>query len=218
MTRRIGWVAFAVLALVGFVASAIGGAFTIGIELANGSPFTTLTAAGTTLLWLVFWRWVGLGAWLRAHPPLGDDGLPIRTLDPVGPWGVVGRVLLSLLVVGFVTVTVWGAVSNRRSNDRAERVRVAAERVARSDELTVAEVKAASTAQLTWAWDADQSDAGLSPLDQLLTVPDARVIDASVTDEGAAVLLRPNGDGPPCVVVTVDNDDLIRSRLTNDCT
>lgn len=218
MTRRFGWIAFAVVALVAFVTSAIGGAFTIGIQLVDGSPFSILMAAGTTILWLVFWRWIGLGAWLRAHPPLGEDGLPVRTLEPIGPWGIVGQVLLSLMVIGFTTLMVWGTVAEQRSNQRAERVRVDAERIARSADLTVADVNAASLAYSTWAWSAaDAADPGASPFDELLTVPDAYVTDASVTDDGAAILIRPDGEGPPCVVVTIDNDELIRSRLTDDC-
>lgn len=218
-TRRAGWTAFAVVALIAFVASAIGGAWTIGIALADGSVFSTLVAAGTTVLWLVFWRWIGLGAWLRAHPPLGDDGLPVRTLEPIGPWGIVGRVLLSLMVIGFVALTVWSTVSEQRREDRAEQVRSDAERIARVDELTVADVEAAEAAYANWTWAVGEGvDAGPSPLDVLLTVPGAQVLDTSVTVEGAAVLLRPDDEGPPCVVVTVDNAGVIRSRLTDDCT
>lgn len=218
MTRRIGWIAFAVFALVGFVGSAIGGAWTIGIELADGSPFTTLMAAATTIVWLAFWRWIGLGAWLRAHPPLGDDGLPVRTMEPVGPWGIVGRVLLSLMVIGFVTTTVWGAVVENRTTERAEQTRVKAERAARSNELTVADAKAASLAYSTWAWSAaDAVDPGPSPFDDLLTVPNAHVVDVSVTKDGAAILVHPDSGTPPCVVVTVDDSDIIRSRLSQDC-
>ena len=218
MTRRIGWIAFAVLALVAFVGSAIGGAFTIGVALADGSPFDVLKAAGPTVIWLIFWRWIGLGAWLRAHPPLGEDGLPVRTLEPMGPWGIVGQVLLSLMVVGFVTLTVWGTVVDQRDSERAEQVRSDAERIARNDELTVARVKAADLAYPNWAWTAaDAADPGPSPYDDLLTVPDAHVVDAAVTDQGAAILIRPDGSGPRCVVVTIDNSDLIGSRLTDDC-
>lgn len=215
--RRFGWMAFATFALVAFVTSAVGGAWTVGIQLSDGSPFSTLMALGTTILWLVFWRWIGLGAWLRAHPPLGDDGLPVRTMEPVGPWGIVGRVLLSLMVIAFVTVTVWGAVDDQRANERAERVRVDAERIARIDKLTVADVKAADVTYGIWSWSADSNDPGPSPLAELLTVPDAHVVDVSVTAEGAAVLIHPDGGTPPCVVVTVDESDLIRSRLTDDC-
>ncbi|MEO6989767.1 MAG: hypothetical protein ABI239_14105 [Aquihabitans sp.] len=217
MTRRIGWLAFAVFALLGFVGSAIGGAWTIGIELADGSPFTILMAAGTTIAWLFFWRWVGLGAWLRAHPPLGEDGLPVRALEPVGPWGIVGRVMLSLMVIGFVTLTVWGAVDNQRVNERAEQIRVKAERIARSNELTVADVQTAEKAYGIWSWSAGSKAPGPNPYDELLTVSDAQVVDVSVTSDGAAVLIHPDGGTPPCVVVTVDEDELIRSRLTEDC-
>lgn len=200
--RRAGWLIFAGVAAICFAGTVIGGAWMLGIALSDGTPFAVLTVAIQTALMVVFWRWIGLGAWLRANPPLGEDGLPVRTLEPVGPWGVVGRLLLSLLAVGAIVVSVWGAVDDQNINERADRVRADAERAAKGAGLTVADVERASVAVPLY--------------DDLLRVDDAVVTKVSVTKDGAAILLRLD-ESPPCVVVTIDRRELIRSRVTNDC-
>ena len=217
MARRWGWLALATVGALFFLASAIGGAWALGLALRDGDVARALLGAGPVVLTLVFWRWITLGAWLRATPPLDPDtGKPIARAEPAGPWGVVGRILLVLLVAGFTGALVWGPTVDRRTTNAAEGVRSQAERSVRADGTTVADVDRIRTARSVWASGAGTVAAEPDPFDELAQVPGAELVDVSVQGRQAALLFEPD-DSPPCVVVTIDGDDLVRSRLTATC-
>lgn len=211
---RWGWVALAAFAGLQFLITALAGAWTIGLAVRDGGRWEVLLALVPVAFGLLFWRWIALGAWLRANPPIDpDSGQPVHEPEEVGPWGVVGRVLLGLMVVGFVALAVLAATVDRQATDEAEQVRDRAERVARRKGLTVADVADAVDDRTIWAFRPQGSP---DPFEELLAVPGALVVDASTSGDGAAILLEPE-DSPPCVVVTIDRNELIRSRLTGDC-
>jgi len=217
VARRWGWLVLATVGALFFLASAIGGAWALGLALRDGDVARALLGAGPVVLTLVFWRWITLGAWLRANPPLDPDtGKPIARAEPAGPWGVVGRILLVLIVAGFTGALVWGPTVDRRTTNAAEGVRSQAERSVRADGTTVADVDRIDTARTIWANGAGTVAAGPDPFDELAQVPGAELVDLSVQDGQAALLFEPD-DNPPCVVVTIDGDDLVRSRLTATC-
>lgn len=215
MTRRWGWYALAGIGAAAFLAMALGGAWGLGLALRDGEAAGAVLGAGPVVLGLVFWRWITLGAWFRARPPLDHDtGQPVAPAEPIGPWGIVGQVLLVLIVGGFTILAAYAASLDRSSTDAAEEVREQAERTVRGNAVTVARVEQAQVAHGTWAWDggAGRPD----PYDELAVVPGAELVDVSVRQGQASLLFSPD-DAPPCVVVTVDADDLVRSRLTTDC-
>ena len=214
MARRWGWMALAALSALFLVGTALVGAWTIGIAIRDGGRWGVLTALVPVALGLLFWRWIALGAWLRANPPIDPEtGEPVREPEEVGPWGVVGRVLLGIMVLALVGIGVWAATAGRQATDRAETVRDQAERIARRRSLTVADVADAQDARIAWA---SSPDGEADPYQALLPGTEATVIRVSVSDEGAAILIEPDR-APPCVVVTVDRNDLIRSRLSDAC-
>lgn len=215
MLRRWGWYGLAAVGGVAFVGTAIGGAWGLGLALRDGELGGAVLGAGPVVLGLVFWRWISLGAWLRARPPLDPEtGQPVHPAEPIGPWGIVGQILLVLIVGGFTVLAVYAATLDREATDAADGVRGRAERIVRSNGIGVAEVEQARIERTTWAGDdgTDRPD----PFDRLAVVPGADLIDVSVRDGQAALLFSPD-DAPPCVVVTVDADGLVRSRLTSDC-
>ncbi|MEZ5178734.1 MAG: hypothetical protein R2746_10765 [Acidimicrobiales bacterium] len=214
MQRRVGWAALAGLAGLLFGLTAIGVSWSAGTSIAHHDPLGAAEAAGLGALTLVFWWWIALGAWNRYRPPIDPaTGRPKRAEEPVGPWGIVGRVLVVVLVLAFVGGGGWLAWEARQATRAAEDVRHRAEREASRRQLTVADVDRARAAELTWAGDQEGPD----PYDQLLEVEGAYVSDVSVDGNRAAILLR-LPDSPPCVVVDIDADDLISTRLSNACT
>lgn len=200
-----------------FVLTALGVSWQVGTSIGDGRLGSAVSALGVGALTLVFWWWITLGSWNRFRPPTDPTtGLPIRdeATEPVGPWGVVGRVLVVVLVTTFVAGGLWLAFEAREATRAAEAVREDAERQANERNLTVADVERASTDALAWI----ASGEGPDPYEGLLDVPGASVDDVSVDDDGrhAAILLR-LPDSPPCVVVDIDADDLVSTRLTGSC-
>ncbi|HEX2575664.1 MAG TPA: hypothetical protein VHK88_04895 [Aquihabitans sp.] len=206
--RRIGWIALAGFAGISFVTTALGGAWSTGTALRDDRAFDALLAAGSTVAFLAFWRWIALGAWQRSRPV--DPAIGGARPERMGPWGVVGVILLLAIVVGFGGLSVWAGIEEGRDDAAAEEVRDRAERAVRRAGTTAEDVRRADAAAVAWAG----SD-GRGPYDDLLSVPGAEVVDVSVFDGNAAILLRP--DRGPCVVVTIDADRLVRSRIYGDC-
>lgn len=217
MLRRSGWLALAGVAVLVGVASAAGLAWQLFVAVRDGKPAAVVLASVVGAMVLGFWALIGLGAWYRANPPIDDEtGEPVARPE-VGPWGRVGRVLTVAVLAGLVAVGIWATTAGRRSDQAAQRVRVRADRTARQAGITVDKVSQARSAFLTWSTTQDPDrPTGPSPLDQLLPVPGAEVVDAAVDPSHAALLLRPD-EGPPCVVVDVDEADVVTTRLTRRC-
>ena len=214
MERRLGWAILAGIGAFFLVVTAVGYTLQAALELADGRGGAALETVGLGVLVVVFWRWIMLGAWLRYRPPLDPEtGQPVRVAEQIGPWGVVGRVLLMVIVVGFMAIGVAVALSSDRSTKEAEKVQDRAEFAARDLDLTVADLRAANVDHQAWAINADgQPD----PYRALIHVKGATVIDVAVVDDHGSILLRlPNS--PPCVVVDIDRHELISSRLINNC-
>lgn len=211
MMRHKGWVTLAAAGALLFVATALGGTYAFGLALADGAA---LDAVGTVLtigLSLVFWKWITLGAWVRAQPP-DPDQADEPAAEPIGPWGVVGRVLMTGLVGVLAAGVLWGNAIDRSSTNAAQEVRSEAEREARRVGLTVDQVEQARALDDASTGD----DRAPTSVAGLLDVPGARVVDSSVDEGRAALLLRPDSN-PPCVVVSVDPNGIIASRITADC-
>lgn len=214
MGRRWGWLSLALVSGLFFLATAFGGAWAIGLAVGDGASTGTLLSIVSVAFGVLFWWWIAAGAWLRAYPPIDPDtGEPVRSHDEVGPWGVVGRVMLGTMVVAFVAFGQYAANESRIATGEAETVREQAERIARRQEITVADVEQSVEEGQRWRLGGSR---GPDPYQSLIAVDDASVRDLSVTAEGAAILVEPDR-GPPCVIVTVDRDDLVRSRLAGTC-
>lgn len=208
-----GWAVLAGIGGLLFVLTALGVSWQVGTSIGDDRPGSAASAAGVGALTLLFWWWITLGSWNRFRPPTDPDtGLPLREEEPVGPWGVVGRVLVVVLVGTFVAGGLWLASEARDATRAAEAVRDRAEREANRRDLTVADVEQARADGLTWAADGEGPD----PYQELLSVPGASVADVSVDGARAAILLR-LPESPPCVVVDIDADDLISTRITSSC-
>jgi hypothetical protein len=200
---RFGWSALLVVAALLAVLSALGGGFTAVRALVDGDVGLALSTAAGAGLGVVFWRWIALGALLRLRPPEGVD--PAEA-DPVGPWGIVGRVLLGLMVVGFVGTTVWIGLVSGPTRERAEKARDEAVRLAEDRDLTAADVRAAITA------------AGMDVADyaDLLPLTEGTIVGLAADGDRASILIRVDGS-PPCAAVDITHDDIIRGRLTDRC-
>lgn len=205
----------AVIGGVFFVLTAVGTAWQVGLAISAHEGAAAAESAVVGVLVLVFWRWITLGAWLRYRPPLDPEtGLPLREEAPVGPWGIVGRILMALIVIVFVGGAVWASTRSLSATREARRVEDRAELAARAQHLTVADVQAAERELQTWL---ATGGSGPDPIDELLDVDGAVVRDVSVEHSDAAILLVTD-ESPPCVVVNVDRNDLISTHLTSDCT
>ena len=210
---RVGWAALAVVSALLFLLILLGA--TVGVLHAFLDGAET-RASWTLLTELAYCWWIGLGAWHRAVAPTRprEPGEPAYVKPEVGPWGWVGRILLGLMVVGFGALLVIGNVSDRRAHDRAERVRDRVLVVADVRHVTVAQVR---EARERWISTFDRDANGGSPLDQLLPITGASVVNAHVGDDGTAVVvLRPDG-GSPCVEVTIADDSEATAELHDRC-
>ena len=212
MQRIVWWLlvvvsaTFLALTLVGAGFAVVGRMLDLDV-LGAGWAFVALVTG------VLFWRWILLGAWLRLRPPEGVDP---SVVDPVGPWGVVGRVMIAALVVGFLGVVVWVAVVGSAATDRAEEVRDAAVRIARDRGMTVADVTAAQNAYVLEASSGDVDEDASDVYADLFDIPGARVVAVAVNGDEASILLRTE-KSPPCAVVDIVRNDLIRGRITDKC-
>ena len=164
-----------------------------------------LLALVTGLLVATFWRWICLGAWYRAEGRIETT--------PVGPWGVVGRVLTVLVLGGLVVAVVWAAVATQEDEDRAARTRDQAEQAAERSNLTLTDVQRVVAARR----DVTAPERGIPELEALLDVPDAEIVDAVVEGDQGSILVMPDGQLSRCVVVTVDGAGVIDARVTSTC-
>lgn len=201
--RRSGWWVLVAVAGTLAVSSALGGGYAVIQALSHRDLGLALSTAGGAGLGVVFWRWIALGALLRVRPPEGVD--PAEA-DPVGPWGVVGRVLLGLMVIGFVGTTVWIGLVSGPTKERAEKARDEAVRLAQDRGLTAADVELAlATIGI---------DGGAD--DRLLPLTEGTIASLAADGERASILIRVDGS-PPCAVVDITHGDIIRGRLTDRC-
>lgn len=216
MARRTGWLALAALAALFFLATAAGVVWQLFDAVRGGKPVIVVVAAALGAAVLCFWAWIALGARARSRPrvdPETGEPLPVQA---IGAWGWVGRGLTFAVLGGFVTVGVWAGVAGRRDDTATERVRQRADRTANDAGLTVAKVRAARQSYDAWLLQEHGGNPGPSPLDRLLPVSGAEVVDAAVDPGHAAMLIRPD-QGPPCVVVDVDATDQVTTRISRRC-
>lgn len=215
MTAKIGWTVLAIIGGLSFAATAIGGSVALGLAISDGKLGSSFNALIGTGMVLTFWWWITLGAWARAHP---DPDAVVDPAEQIGPWGVVGRALMMALVIVLTAVTIASYVETRSAESSAEGLRQRAEDVAISREVTAAQVAEAKDEQRSWIWSASERElaTGQGPLGDLLPISDAEIVDASIRDGDAAVLIR-SDDSPPCVVLLITASGLISSRTTADC-
>lgn len=211
--QRIGWWVLAVVSAVFLALTLAGAGFVIVRRLVDLDVVGAGWAAVSLGAGVLFWRWILLGAWLRLRPPEGVDP---STVDPVGPWGVVGRVMIAALVVGFLGVVVWIAVVGSAATDRAEEVRDTAVRIARDRGMTVADVAAAQNAYVLETSNGEGDVEAGDAYADLFDIPGARVVAVAVNGDEASILLRTE-KSPPCAVVDIVRNDLIRGRITDKC-
>ena len=217
MARRSGWWALAAVAVIFFLATGVGLVLTLFVSVRDGRPVTVIVAAALGGATMTFWAWIALGARARTRPQIDPDTGEAIVAEPVGPWGWVGRVLTAVVLGSFVVVIVWAGVAGRGSDAEARRVRTRAAAAASRADLTLTKVRDGRVAFQAWLASQDQpGDPGPNPLDELLPVSGARVVDAAVDPGHAALLIRPDG-GPPCVVVDIDAVDRVTTRLSARC-
>lgn len=217
VARRTGWLALGAVAAGFVVLTSAAMAWQLWVAVRDGKPGDVILAAALGAATLLFWAWIALGSWHGAYPPVDPETGRAVVPAPVGPWGWVGRFLVVAMVAGFAVVAVWADRAGRQRDASVERVRRAADRIARQRDLTVTQVSQARTAFDSWAVTTGaSSDQRPNPLDQLLPVPGASVQDAVVEDGHAAVLVRPD-EAPPCVVVDIDEANLVTTRISSRC-
>lgn len=210
--RRIGWLLLAGLGGLLFALTAVGTAWRVGTALSDSNVGGALSAGMFGGLTLVFWWWITLGSWARYRPPINPATGEPEPLEPIGPWGVVGRILMVAVVLG---VVVGGFVlyrMDRQATERADAVRSRAVAHARRTGITFDQVVEARDRGVLWATDGE----GPAPIDQLLGVDGATIATYRVDDDHATVWLRPDG-GAPCAVVIIDDHDLITSAVSSRC-
>ena len=193
------------------VAAIVGGVVAVVVSISRRDTWAVVSSVVTATFGVLFWRWILLGAWLRVWPPEGVDPSEV---DPVGPWGIVGRVLLALMVVFGVGLALWAMVVNSNAQEDAEKARDAAVRMAKDRRLTVDEVGRARSDFLRWSWDEDPREP--NPYEKLLPLTEGEVADVAVEGDRASILIRLH-DSPPCAVVDITHGDIIRGRITDRC-
>lgn len=209
---RSGW--WAVLVATALVAAGTVAALVAGGLTDGGGP-GVLRSLPFLVVALLFWRWVLRDVWERARPRTDPTtGGAVPTSEQVGPWGVVGRVMIASIVVAG-SLLVWAGATWERDAAGAVRAAEQAEVRARRLGLTYDEVAALVDAHRT-AEDATGSRAAAAELDDRLAVPDARVVDVAVGGAGVAIFLLPSG-GEPCGVLVIDTDDLRSTRTAQAC-
>ena len=219
MARRSGWLLLAVVSAALALLTLVGGLWSAGAAIAYGSVIGAIGPLAGTAFSVLFWRWIGLGAWERAHPQVDPEtGRPLPPGEEVGPWGWVGRAMLALILIAFIGGGTWATIAGRHDDQRRADLQDRVERTAKRSGLTIDRIDAAVLAHKSWLLTADDGATGVGPdpLDALLRVPGTTVEDASAEADRAAILVRPD-EGPPCIVVDLDVNDLVSTRQTSRC-
>ena len=198
MDARTGWKVLGAVAAVLAGLALVAGIATAIVTAADRDLWATVRTLAYAAAGAQFWRWIHLGARDRCR---AIDDPEIET-EPTGPWGVVGAVLMGVIVTALLGLTVWSGIAGRADRDRAEQARDEAVRAAKARSLTADEVR-------VWIARDDGSD--------LLDLRHGSIAVASTDGDHASILVRPDGGGPPCAVVDIVHDDLVRGRLTTDC-
>lgn len=173
-----------------------------------GSTWRVVTGAGAGLL---FWSWIVAGCWQRAHEPEPDPYAPAPVPRSVA--FVVANLVLAVVFTALVGGGLWVGVDTARDAERVDRIRHRVEVAARAADVDVAGLRRLEAERQAWMV---VSGGRPDPAEVLLPVAGATVVDVVVGDDTAAVLFRP-AEGPPCVVLDVDADDLISTRSTTRC-
>lgn len=211
MRDRIGWWLLAALSALLLVASAAAGLVLAGRAILDRTSLRLVAALGIGGVAAAFWWWILTSVRHRLAP---SADAPPTTTDPIGPWGVVGRALLAVTLLGVLALWVWADLVGSEAVERAEAARDEAVRLAEDLDLTVDDVEAARIAALSWAW-GDES-AGPDPFQQLLPLEEGTVADVAVDGDRASILIRTD-DSPPCAAVDITHGDIVRGRLTDRC-
>lgn len=179
----------------------------------RGSGLSVILGAGSGLL---FWGWITAGAWRRATEPEPDPYVPAPV--PRRAAFVVANIVLAMLFTAIVGGGFWATVTSARDEARVGLIEHRVEVAARAADVTVEDLRALEAQRQVWqAISPDGStDREADPVAAVLPVEGAQVISVEVFDETAAVVFRPD-DGPPCVVLDVDADDLLSTRQTRRC-
>jgi hypothetical protein len=162
---------------------------------------------------VVFWTWIAAGAWRRATEP--DDPYEPAPV-PRSVAFVAANVVLALVFTAIIGGGLWADVTMAREEDRTRVVEGRIERAARAARLTVDDVRALEREWQVYLATGVDGDAGTDPIEAVLAVEGASVVSVATTDTTGAVLFRPD-EGPPCVVLDIDADDLISTRQTRRC-
>lgn len=213
--RRTGWVVASVVAGVLAAAIALGGIWALSetVRTGTGSPWRVITGAGAGV---VFWSWIAAGCRHRAHEPEPDPYEPAPV--PRSRAFVVANVVLALVFTALVAGGLWAGVESAREEERLDLIEHRVMVAAREARVTVESLQELSVRRQVWSARSSSSEPTdePDPADLLLPVEGANVADVVVEDGRAAVLFRPD-EGPPCVVLDVDADDLLSTRSTNNC-
>ena len=210
--RRWGWLALAALGGLLSLAAVVAGlvAFGTTVRSGSGSPFQVLT--GTVAAGL-FWGWLAGGAWRRAREPEPDPLEPSPVPRRVA--FVAANVVLALVVTGLLAGGVWFQVTSAREDERTDVIRTRVEVAAREAGLTVDDLRRLEPTWRAWLVQGE-AGRGPDPMADVVPVAGASVTDVSVSANRAAVLFRPD-EGPPCVVLDIDELDIATTRQTRRC-
>lgn len=211
---RWGWLGLAAIAAVVSVATVIAGLWAISVTVRTGfgSPWQVVTAVAGAAL---FWGWISGGAWRRAREPEPDPLAPLPVPRRVAY--VLANATLALLVTGSVAVGLWAGITDARESARLDKVRTRLEVAARRVGLGVDDVEKLEPEWQSWlafGWDDDPPTT--DPVVELLGVSGVQTRDLVVGDGRAAVLFVPD-EGAPCVVLDIDEHDIVSTRTTKRC-
>jgi hypothetical protein len=212
--RRWGWTALAVVAGLLVVLTAVSSFVALVVVVAHHElgAAASITVRGVT--GVVFWTWIRWGALRRTEPP-DPDLTPSRTA-----WTPVVSVLNAVLLLGLglaLAGGLWLAVDGARRDRDADDLREQVELAAKTSDLTRAEVARVQEAHITWTATHRDGDGEPDPYAALLPDVEVSVLDVAVGPDRVAVLLRGLHQGPPCVVLVIDEHDLVRTRTTRAC-
>lgn len=210
--RRGGWVALAGVGTVLAVVIAVTGLWALWqTSRFGGDNWRVITGAGSGVL---FWGWMASGAWQRAIEPEADQYEPSPVPRRVA--FVVANLVLAVLFTVLVGFGLWESVDSARNSERLALVEHSVQLAAREARLTVDDVR---RLEAEWSlWITSSVGAGTpDPVLEVLAVQGADVVAVDAGEKMASIMFRP-ADGPPCIVLDIDSDDLASTRQTRNCT